>query len=176
MRTLTVRTQLNGQQIRFTYPHPARIENLDDARKWAHAILDKCQEGIDPREEQRKAQREVEAAETLRVRNVVEIFIERHCKKNKSWRDTQGIFRLYVLPRWGDRHITQITRSDVAKLLDEVEDRTSVYRTNRVLAAIRKLFNWAMARGTLEHSPIVLGMARGGRSLVTVTSRREKSD
>jgi integrase len=125
-------------------------------------ILDKCQAGIDPREEEREAEREAEAAEILRIVSVVEVFIERHCKKNKSWRDTQAIFRLYVLPRWGDRLITDITRTDVATLLDDVEDRSSVYRTNRVLAAIRKLFNWAMSRGMIEHSPVGPGMARAG--------------
>ena len=162
VRTLTVRTRLKGKQVRFTYPHAARTENLEDARKWAHVILDKCQAGIDPREEEREAQREAAAAETLRVANVVEVFIERHCKRNKSWRDTQAIFRLYVLPRWEDRLISEITRADVASLLDEVEDRTSIYRTNRVLAAIRKLFNWAMSRGMIEHSPVGPGMARSG--------------
>ena len=162
VRTLTVRTRLKGKQVRFTYPHAARIENLEDARKWAHTILDKCQEDIDPREEEREAQKEIQASEQLRLANVVNVFIERHCKKNKSWRDTQAIFRLYVLPRWQDRLITEITRADVARLLDDVEDRTSIYRTNRVLAAIRKLFNWAMSRGLIEHSPVGPGMARAG--------------
>ena len=162
IRTLTVRTRLRGKQVRFTYPHAARTENLEDARKWAHTILDKCQADIHPREEQRAAQREINAAEQLRFENVVNVFIDRHCKKNKSWRDTQAIFRLYVFPRWEDRLITEITRADVARLLDEVEDLTSIYRTNRVLAAIRKLFNWGMSRGMIEHSPVGLGMARAG--------------
>ena len=162
VRTLTVRTRLKGKQVRFTYPHAARTENLEDARKWAHTMLDKCQAGIDPRDEERAAQREIEASEKLRLENVVDVFIDRHCKKNKSWRDTQAIFRLYVLPRWENRLITEITRADVASLLDGVEDRTSIYRTNRVLAAIRKLFNWAMSRGMIEHSPVGPGMARAG--------------
>ena len=159
VRTLTVRTRFKGQQVRFTYPHAAWTENLEDARKWSHAMLDKCQAGIDPREEERKAQLAADDAETGRLTNVVVNFIERHCRKNKSWRDTQAIFRLYVLPRWGDRLITDITRCDVATLLDDVEDRTRIYRTNRVLAAIRKLFNWAMSRGMIEHSPVGHGMS-----------------
>jgi integrase len=162
VRTLTLRTRLKGKQVRFTYPHAARIENLEDARKWAHTMLDKCQADIDPRDEERAAQREIEASQQLRLGNVVNVFIERHCKKNKSWRDTQAIFRLHVLPRWQDRLITEITRADVARLLDDVEDRTSIYRTNRTLAAIRKLFNWAMSRGMVEHSPVGPGMARAG--------------
>lgn len=162
IRTLTVRTRLRGRQVRLTYPHAARTENLEDARKWANSILDRCQAGVDPRDEEREAMRQAEEADSLRFSNVAASFVERHCKKNKSWRDTQAIFRLYVLPRWGERLITEIRRADVAKLLDEVEDKTSVYRTNRVLAAIRKLFNWATARGLLEHSPVGPGMSRAG--------------
>ena len=93
---------------------------------------------------------------------VVELFIARHAKRNKTWRDTQAVFALHVIPYWGNRLITEITRADVARLLDLVEDRTSVYRTNRVLAAVRKLFNWAVARGTIQKSPVVPGMARQG--------------
>ena len=161
IRTLTVRTRLRGRQVRFTYPHAARTENLEDARKWAHSILDRCQAGVDPRDEER-GDAAGRRSRFPRFSNVAASFVERHCKKNKSWRDTQTIFRLYVLPRWGERLITEIRRADVAKLLDEVEDKTSVYRTNRVLAAIRKLFNWATARGLLEHSPVGPGMSAGG--------------
>ena len=160
-RSFSVRTRLNGQQLRFTYPAVARVENLEDARGWAHRIVDKCKAGLDPREEQWRVQK-VSESDALRFWVVLETFIARHAKRNKTWRDTQAIFALHVLPYWGNRLITEISRSDVARLLDIVEDRTSVYRTNRVLAAVRKLFNWAVARGTIEKSPVVPGMARQG--------------
>jgi integrase len=43
-----------------------------------------------------------------------------------------------------------------------VEDRASPYRANRVLAAIRKMFNWSVSRGLIATSPIVRDMARKG--------------
>ncbi len=55
-----------------------------------------------------------------------------------------------------------MTRADVVELLDRVEDDSGFYTANRVLAAVRKLFNWLLVeRGELDTTPIVPGMARG---------------
>ena len=162
-RSLTIRTRLKGgKQVRLTYPHPARAANLEDARRWAHGAVQDCQSGIDPREEEKRALIEAQAKNELLFKNVVAHFIERHASRNKSCRDTQAIFDLHVLPHWHGRSLTEISRADVAHVLDAVEDRASVYRANRVLAAIRKLFNWAITRGLIEHSPVRPGMARPG--------------
>lgn len=161
-RTLSVRTRLRGRQVRFTCPHPARVEKLDEARKWAHSIVQQCAAGVDPREEERRARAKAQATDSLLFANVVALFMERHAKNNRSWPDTASIFKVHVLPKWGSRAITDIKRVDVAKLLDTVEDRTSIYRANRVLAAVRKLFNWAAVRGMIENSPVGLGMTRSG--------------
>src|SRR5204863_8419147 len=62
-----------------------------------------------------------------------------------------------------DRAITTIRRSDVARLLKEVQLQHGPVMANRVLAHVRKLFNWAMLQpdliDTLETSPVVRGMA-----------------
>ena len=162
-RSLAVRTRLkDGKQVRLTYPQPAHAGSLEDARRWAHGVVNDCRSGIDPREEEKRAIIEAQAKNELLFKNVVALFIERHASRNKSCRDTQAIFDLHVLPRWGDRLLTELTRADIAAVLDAVEDRASVYRANRVLAAIRKLFNWAIARGMIEYSPICPGIARRG--------------
>jgi integrase len=130
--------------------------------------------GIDPREEEKRALADAQAKDELLFRNVVPLFIERHASRNKSCRDTKAIFDLHVLPHWHDRLLSEISRADVAKILDAVEDRSSVYRANRVLAAIRKLFSWAVTRGLIEHTPIRPGMARPGeRSRQRYLSTRE---
>jgi integrase len=46
--------------------------------------------------------------------------------------------------------------------LDAVEEATSPANANRVLAAVRKLFNWSIERGLVDASPIAKGMARSG--------------
>jgi integrase len=81
-------------------------------------------------------------------------FIERHAKLHtRSWRATERILARDALPRWRNRPITSLAKSDVIALLDAVVDRGAPIMANRTLAAVRKLFAWCVERGTLEHSP-----------------------
>lgn len=56
----------------------------------------------------------------------------------------------YVLSNWGAAPIMSVIRNDVIAVLDKVALGTDVH-ANRVLAAIRKLFNWAEERD-IEHA------------------------
>jgi len=117
------------------------------------------------RELRRRQTLEAEAAGKLRFDNVVAVFIDRYASKNVTVGETKRIFDRYVLPHWNDRLLTEITRSDVVDLLDRVEDNAGLHMANRVLAAVRKLFNWALSeRALIEASPIVPGMARKGET------------
>jgi integrase len=90
----------------------------------------------------------------------VTTFLERHAKKNRSWRETDRIFRVYVLPDWKLSPMAGFKRSDVVRLLDRVETENGEVMADRVLAAIRKLFNWYATRDDEFVSPVVKGMAR----------------
>ena len=169
-RSLTVRTRLQGEQVRFTYARPVLVENLGDARAWAHEVVEKCRKGVDPRDEDRRREREAKKKDKLRFTSVVEDFMERYAAKNRTADETRRIFDRYVLPSWSDRLITEIGRADVNDLLDKIEDGTlkapggetlgGPVMADRVLAAIRKLCNWYAVRDDRFVSPIVPGMAR----------------
>jgi integrase len=58
-----------------------------------------------------------------------------------------------IVDKWGHRPITEITRAEVIALLDDIVDRGAPVAANRTLAALRKLFNWAIERDILETSP-----------------------
>jgi integrase len=49
--------------------------------------------------------------------------------------------------------VQEISRRDVVELLDSIVDEGRGTTANRLLAAIRKLFNWCIERGVLEPSP-----------------------
>jgi integrase len=59
-----------------------------------------------------------------------------------------------VLDVWGHRRIQDIGKRDVIELLDGIVDRGGGLTANRVFAAIRKLFNWAITRAIIVSSPV----------------------
>ena len=46
--------------------------------------------------------------------------------------------------------LTQVVRSDVVRLLDEIVASGTPYRANRALSALKKLMNWGLDRGMVE--------------------------
>lgn len=121
----------------------------------AHAkARQQLEKGQDPGEvEQNKKE------ETLRsptVRRLVDEYIEKYAKPRKrSWKEDFRILHKDILPRWGKRKAQDITRRDIILLLDEIVDRGASIQANRTLAAIRKMYSFAMGRGILDSSPCV---------------------
>ena len=66
---------------------------------------------------------------------------------------TQQLLDLHVLPRWRRKLIKDITRRDVLDLLDGIVESGRPVAANRVLTAIRKMFNWAIERDIIASSP-----------------------
>lgn len=80
-------------------------------------------------------------------------FIRLHSKKKKrSWRADELMLEGLVLPEWGRMKAKEIERRDVVALLDQVAE-TAPVRANRLLAVVRKMFNWAVERDVLQASP-----------------------
>lgn len=84
-------------------------------------------------------------------------FIDKYAQPRKrSWREDERILQRDVVPIIGTRKAEDIRRRDITALLDRVMERGSPTMANRTLACVRKLFNWAVQRGVLEHSPCAL--------------------
>ena len=81
-------------------------------------------------------------------------FIEEYARpRNRSWGETERIFRAYVSPAWGGRDIASITRRDVRELLESVARDHGGVMSNRVLSAVRKLLAWALERDIVSVNP-----------------------
>ena len=103
-------------------------------------LLRDVERGIDPAEAKAAPVRKADTVETLAAQ-----FISRHAKpKNRSWQGTERLLALPVLPRWGKREAASITRRDVLDLMDALVDGGLPIGANRVLAAARKMFGWAV--------------------------------
>ncbi len=120
-------------------------------KRHAKAVAQLVEEGIDPGA--------IKQQETARARTAPTIpdlaneYMEFHAKKKKrSWREDQRMLDVYVLPKWKKLKVDEIRRRDLVLLLDEID---APIQANRVLALVRKMFNFAVDRGILEATPFV---------------------
>jgi integrase len=126
--------------------------NLKHARELAAKALRTVAEGRDPGLE--KIQAHADKADS--IESVVEKFLERHYRRTnrpKTARRAEQLLQLHVLPRWRARMVGDINRRDVRDVLDRVVDSGAPIQANRVLAVVRKLFNWCVAHDILAASP-----------------------
>jgi integrase len=138
---------------RYTIGEYRSPYTVDGARGEAVRLLAEVKAGRNPAEAKR-AERRSEPNRARPFGEVAAEFIERHAKPNtRDWRKTEYLLRRDVLPFWSARPVREISRQDVIELIDRVADRGARIHANRVLAAVRVLFNWALSRGVIEASP-----------------------
>jgi integrase len=143
----------NGRPRRMTlgtYPELGLADahvKLADARK----LLAR---GIDPGAKAVADNKAERIAET--VAELVEAYLDKWARPRKRSADEdERQLRKDVIPTWGRRKAKNITRRDVIALLDNIVDRGAPISANRTLAALRKMFNWALSRDIIPASPCV---------------------
>lgn len=151
-KSFFLRTRLHAEQLRLSWPYPAT--SLEAARATAKEVLADVERGIDPKVKKAEAEREAARTKANTVEEVCALFVERYAKpKNKSWKATERILKVEVIPHWTKRPIDTITKRDVIELIDRVVDRGCPTLANRLLDCVRKLFGWSVERSIIERSP-----------------------
>ena len=90
-------------------------------------------------------------------------WVKRHVDKNEliSAPDIKSYLNRILIPAWGGREFVSIKRSDIAKVMDDVEDQSGVIAADYVLSVIRGICTWYdHARNDNYNSPVVRGMRR----------------
>lgn len=136
--------------------------SLEKARGRARDWLELIRKGIDPAAEEERQR----LAEAVRQENsfaaVAEDFLrlavigpDRTKPRQRKGLEVERDLRREFIGRWAKRPITDITAHDVLAVLDEAVSRGAAYQAHNLLGCIRRLFNWAIARGAygLERSP-----------------------
>jgi integrase len=140
----------SGKQI-WTTISSTETMPIDESRVRAREIMRRVRDGlpaIEPRGETFAA-----VAAEWRLRHV----------EKKGLRSAGEIGRLldkYILPDWREREFVSIRRSDIAVLLDHIEDNHGARQADYCLAVIRGLMNWTAARRDDYAVPIARGMRR----------------
>jgi len=126
--------------------------SLATAREAFDIAKVKVKNGVDPMAEKVQVEHERRIAPT--VEDLVSEYIERHAKKfKKSWQADERLLAKEVLPAWGKRKAADITKRDATLLLEEIMDRGTPAMSNQVLKITRKMFNFAVERDILQHTP-----------------------
>lgn len=146
-RTFFVRYRAAGKNRRTTLGTYPAI-SLAEAREKARAIQSDVARKLDP----------AEAADARRdassFGDLAALYLERHARRHKrSWPEDERILNKELLPRWRDLKAVEVRRKDVLSILDAIVDRGAPILANRVLALIRKIFNWGIGRDLVEHNP-----------------------
>lgn len=126
--------------------------SLETARLKFEEAKRQVKNGIDPMTEREQAVHARHHA--LTVTELCEEYIERHAKKFKrSWESDYRLLKVEVIPVWGKRKAEDIKKRDVTLLLEHIVDRGAPAMSNQVLKITRKMFNFAVERDILQHTP-----------------------
>jgi integrase len=140
----------SGQQVWHTIGS-ADVLKIEDAREQAREAIRRIRQGEPPVE-----------PPALSFKNVAENWLQRHVDKKKL-RTTTEIKRClakYVFPHWENREFTGIKRSDVAALLDQIEDDHGPRQSDVCLTILSSMANWFTTRNDDYLSPFVRSMRR----------------
>jgi integrase len=148
-----------GKQRRHTIGSTADIPSIAVARAKARALFDDIAAGRDVDRDRREERDMRRLTFGEYAAKFVTLYVRQH---NKNPIKTERMIRFYLLPRWGNRRVSAITRDDVNSLLDELIIEGHPVTANRVLALVRKLFNWAKTRGEIDINPAE-GIAAPGK-------------
>ena len=147
--------------------------SLAAARKIVADAALQLEQNIDPVVAKRAART---AAAEAAANTVTAICAECFARDGKHLRSTtlkaqQDVLRRAVLPVIGARPITSITRSDLVRLFDRIEDTRGPGAADVAKRVLSKIFHWYEGRSDTFRSPIVKAMkprlkANGGRSRI----------
>ena len=134
-------------------------ESYDSERARVNDLKNGRVTGPDPvaLRKQERTKREAEQHERLLAPTVKELigeYVNKHAKPHKrGWAEDQRLLEKDALPTWGDRKAKDIKKRDVVLLLERIVERGSPGSANGNFKVIRKMFNFAVQRDILEHSP-----------------------
>jgi integrase len=125
--------------------------SIDAARESAREILRRIRAGLPAIEP---------AGDSFAA--VVANWRQRHVEKNglRSAAEINRLLDAHVLPAWGERPFASIRKSDIATLLDRIEDNHGARAADYTLGIIRSAMNWYAARSDDFRPPVFRGMRR----------------
>lgn len=155
-KSWAVRYRVEGRPIKLTlgsFP----LLGLADARDQTREVLAKIAKGEDPAREKRET-RTIQFSPAVASPNrdrweyVRDEYLKRDASGLRSFEQIERLLKKETAA-WNGRRIQDIGRRDVVELLDAITDRGAPIQANRILALVRRLFNWSIGRGIVTANP-----------------------
>ena len=140
--------RFNGKMLRTTFGRYPEV-GLADARLRAPEVLLKMSKGNTS-----------QGNDTFDT--IVAEWIKRDQSKNKSVEQVKTAIKRHVSPVFSGRKLDEIKKQDIIKLIDQITDAGSPVAANRILAFLKRFFNWCVERDILEVSPALSIKANTG--------------
>jgi integrase len=127
---------------------------IEAAREQARTAIARIRQGLDPFEPP--------PVRPDTTADVVATYLKRHVEARglRTADEVRRVLEVYVLPHWRDRPFAEIRRSDVAKLMDAIEDRHGAWVADGALAILRGVASWYAARNDDYTPPFIRSMNR----------------
>jgi integrase len=145
--------RVNRKAVMETIGSLATIPKVDDARDLARQSMVKARTGTNPVAERKQREQQnarnnpgQEDTEKNSVNHIVTRYLSKHVDANykpRTAKETRRSFAKDVLSRWGKRDISAITRADVRRVLDDLQDR-GPSAANHLLAMLKTFFAWTV--------------------------------
>jgi integrase len=146
VKTWCVSYRFAGKWTRYTFSNVTG-HSLKEARELAKDALRDAARGINPAAKKKEDRK----ADTFK--DVAGDFMERYSKKKKkSWRGNQRIIDNKLNPSIGSVRAKEVTRAQVREIVETIAENAP-YEANRVLACLRKIYNWAISEDLVEANP-----------------------
>jgi hypothetical protein len=142
-----------GKQVWATLG-TADVLTIERARDKARQAIKRIKEGL--------SALEPPPVQPDTVADVAATWLRRHveAKGLRTGDEMRRILDRYVLPHWAGRSFADIRRSDIAVLLDSIEDKHGAWVGDSVLAVLRAMASWFATRHDDYTPPFVRGMKR----------------
>jgi integrase len=146
-----------------TYSDAFGLKTARDAADDARAAYNKGEDPIAAKHEQRRRERlaietRKAAREGLPAPGTFSDLAQRYLRdarkrrRERSVHEDERKLQLEVLPTWGMRTVAEIRRADVLRLIEDARERGGVC-SNRTLALVRSVFQYAVDREELDANP-----------------------
>jgi len=155
IRSYILLYSFGGRRRRYTLGRVGELA-IDEAREEARRLRGLIRQGHDPAAEEKAARAAVKIAATPKTfGEVVDLYEKRVLGSKRRGRQTRMTIDLHLMPSWRDIPLTSITRAHVLERVEVLVDAQKQEMARGVFQICRRLFNWAISRGTfgIEHSP-----------------------